>query len=105
MNRNDNRPPFAVALHYRNERARAVAEGEGLVAERIMARARAQGVPLQQDAALAGALAKLELHEAIPRELYIAVAEILKFLWELDRSPHSEPTLLSQDSSPGPDRP
>ena len=78
--------PVAVALHYRNERTpRVVAKGGGEVAARIIATAKEHGVPLQEDPALASALARLDLNAEIPRDLYVAVAEVLKFVWGLEK--------------------
>lgn len=79
--------PVAVALHYKGERApKVVAKGGGLVAERIIAAAKDHGVPLQEDAELAAVLAQLDLNAKIPRDLYVAVAEVLKFVWGLEKS-------------------
>jgi flagellar biosynthesis protein len=76
------RPPLAVALHYSGSGApRVVAKGGGQVAERVIATARDHKVPLQEDAALASALSRLELGREIPRELYVAVAHVLAFAW------------------------
>ena len=75
-------PPLAVALHYSGNGApRVVAKGGGAVAERIVQTAREHNVPLQEDAALASTLSKLELGREIPRELYVAVAHVLAFAW------------------------
>lgn len=79
---NERRPPLAVALHYNGNGApRVVAKGGGELAERIVETAREHNVPLQEDAALASALARLELGREIPRELYVAVAHVLAFAW------------------------
>jgi len=76
------RHPLAIALHYSGRGApRVVAKGGGLVAENIINTARAHGVPLEEDPALAGALARVELGREIPRELYLAVAQVLAFAW------------------------
>jgi flagellar biosynthesis protein len=81
---NDRRPPFAVALHYSGRGApRLVAKGGGAVAERIVEVAREHHVPLQEDAALASALSRLELGHEIPRDLYVAVANVLAFAWAI----------------------
>ena len=79
---NERRPPLAVALHYSGSGApRVVAKGGGQGADRIIETAREHNVPLQEDAALASALARLELGREIPRELYVAVAHVLAFAW------------------------
>jgi flagellar biosynthesis protein len=76
----------AVALHYSGRGApRVVAKGDGLVADNIVATARAHGVPLDTDAALAGALSRVDLGREIPRELYIAVAQVLAFAWSVSK--------------------
>lgn len=77
-------PPLAVALHYNGRGApRVVAKGGGDVAERIIETAREHNVPLQEDAALASALSRLDLGREIPRELYVAVAHVLAFAWAI----------------------
>jgi flagellar biosynthesis protein len=86
--------PVAVALHYRPERERAprvVAKGGGETAARILTIAKEQGVPLQQDPVLAAALSRLDLNQEIPRELYVAVAEVLRFVWALDHAVEPAP--------------
>lgn len=82
------RPLRATALSYvQGERAPQVtATGSGRVAERILEVAREAGVPVRSDPALAEALARLELGDEIPGELYQAVAETLAWAYRLDRS-------------------
>ena len=46
-------------------------------------------VPLHEDAGLAMALSSIPLGEEIPRELYLAVAEVLAFVYFLDEVQHS----------------
>jgi len=83
-NTNEGRPknPLAVALHYSGTGApRVTAKGGGLVAEKIIETAREHKVPLQEDAALAATLSRIELGREIPRELFVAVAHVLAFAW------------------------
>lgn len=76
------RVPTAIALHYSGSGApRVVAKGGGVVAQRIVETAREHQVPLEEDPALAAALARVELGREIPRELYVAVAHVLAFAW------------------------
>jgi flagellar biosynthesis protein len=78
------RAPLAVALHYTGSGApRVVAKGSGEVAARILETARQHHVPLQEDAALAATLSKIDLGREIPRELYVAVAHVLAFAWSV----------------------
>jgi len=78
----------AAALAYRPGKdgaPRVTAAGRGLVAERIVETARAAGLPIREDAALAEVLSRLDPGEEIPPDTYRAVAEILAFLYRLDR--------------------
>ncbi len=80
------RPPIAVALHYNvtgGGAPRVVAKGGGETAEKIIQTAREHKVPLQEDAALATALSKLDIGREIPKELYVAVAHVLAFAWSI----------------------
>ena len=80
--REKTKPALAVALHYSGRGApRLTAKGGGVVAQKIIDTARQHGVPLEEDSALAGALARVELGREIPRELWIAVAQVLTFAW------------------------
>jgi flagellar biosynthesis protein len=83
------RPRRAAALRYDHEgghRApRVVAAGAGEIAARIVEIAREQGLPVHEDAALAEALARLELEQEIPPELFVAVAEVLVWAYGLER--------------------
>lgn len=75
------KPTVAVALHYEAPDApKVVAVGRGLIGEKIIATAKAHGVPLSENAPLAEALSTLEVDTEIPEQLYSAVAEILAFL-------------------------
>jgi len=81
------RPKRAAALRYdggSDSAPRVVATGSGIVAERIVAVAGAAGVPVRDDAALAEALAGLDLGANVPEELYRAVAEALAWAYRLD---------------------
>jgi len=76
---------YAVALEYRPETMSApvvVAKGRNLLAERIKQIARWHEIPIIENPPLAQALFKAtEVGQAIPPKLYVAVAEILAFLY------------------------
>ncbi|TMM00758.1 MAG: hypothetical protein E6G10_15025 [Actinobacteria bacterium] len=75
----------AAALRYDGTGApKVVAAGRGEIARRIIEEARAAGVPIRDDAALADALARLELQAEIPEELWLAVAETLIWAHRVD---------------------
>ncbi len=78
---------IAVALKYdRSMRApKLVAKGKRLMAERIVAAARAAGVPVLQDIPLARALEKcVKIGDEIPAAFYRAVARILAYVYAQD---------------------
>ena len=78
---------LAVALGYdvdRNSAPKVLAKGAGHVAERILELAKEHDIPIRQDADLVQALAKLDLGEAIPKELYPAVAEVLAYVYRMN---------------------
>jgi flagellar biosynthesis protein len=80
----------AVALGYEPGGARSapevLASGVGLLAERIVEKARALGVPVREDSDLAEVLGNLPLGAEIPPELYEAVAEVLAFIYRMNGS-------------------
>ena len=77
-------PPRAVALFYDGETTpRVTARGSGALAEEIIRIAREHGVPLHEDRDLLVLLSQLELGDEIPRELYVAVAEVIAFAYML----------------------
>lgn len=87
------RPVSAVALHYDGRGApRVTAKGHGAIAERILELARENDVPIQQDGELNLLLSKVELGDEIPRELYVAVAQVIAFAYQLSGRQPPEPT-------------
>lgn len=75
----------AVALQYRPEADNAPtvkAKGRGDVARRIIELAREHGIPIQEDPDLVEVLGRLELDQEIPPHVYVAVAEILAFVYQ-----------------------
>jgi len=78
----------AVALKYKRGEDRApkvVAKGKGLIAEKILEIARENKIPLYEDKGLAEVLEALEINTEIPPELYRAVAEVLAFVYSLNK--------------------
>jgi flagellar biosynthesis protein len=77
----------AAALRYdqaRDAAPRVVAKGRGKLAEKIVAAAHSNQIPLVQDANLMQMLDLLELDTQIPPELYQAVAEVLAFIYRVN---------------------
>jgi len=78
----------AVALKYNRDKDNApkvVAKGKGYVAEKIIEAARENNVPLYEDKNLSQVLEALDLDTEIPHELYRAVAEVLAFIYKLNK--------------------
>lgn len=74
----------AVALFYDGQNTPQItAKGWGTTAEEIVAIAREHEVPLCDNPALVDLLVNLELGDNIPETLYIAVAHIIAFAYEL----------------------
>lgn len=75
----------AVALYYDGKNAPQIsAKGTGKVAEQIMEIAREHGVPLCDNPSLVDLLVTLELGDEIPESLYIAIACIIAFAYQLE---------------------
>lgn len=78
----------AVALNYKpdvNDAPVVIAKGKGLIAESIIEKAQANQVPIQEDPSLVELLSKLKVNQAIPEELYQAVAEVFAFIYKTDK--------------------
>jgi flagellar biosynthesis protein len=59
------------------------AVGQGEIAERIIALAKENNVPIRHDPDLVTLLAQLDIGQIIPPELYAVVAEVLAFVYRL----------------------
>ena len=76
----------AVALAYEANSAapRITGQGEGFVAEAILAKAKEFGIPTRAEPELVEFLMQLKLNELVPPKLYAAVAEFLAWAYEID---------------------
>ncbi len=92
------KPAIAVALDYKGadgkpnaKRApRVTATGRGAVAEQILAIAFEKGVPVREDADLAQILSTVDVDAEIPIDALAAVAEILSYLYRVNRTAPDE---------------
>jgi flagellar biosynthesis protein len=78
------RRQVAVALRYDPDQEGAptvVASGQGSVAEQILNLAFANGVKVRTDPDLAEVLAAVDVDSVIPVEAFVAVAEILAYVY------------------------
>lgn len=76
----------AIALAYNQSDAapRVVAKGRGLIAQNIIARAREHGVYVHESPELVSLLMQIDLDQRIPPQLYIAVSELLAWVYRLE---------------------
>lgn len=78
----------AAAIAYRggDSAPRIVAKGRGIVAESIIEKAQASGVYVHESRELLALLMQIDLDSHIPPQLYIAVAELLAWLYHLEEA-------------------
>jgi flagellar biosynthesis protein len=79
----------AVALEYGDNPVPMItASGRAAVAQAIVREAEKQGVPVMRDPVLAARLADLPLGTPVPRDVYVAVAVVLSWVyWMEGREP------------------
>lgn len=87
MQTDQNKIKQAVALEYEvgDDAPKIIAAGKGILAERIIEKAKEENVPVHRDDKLADTLSKLDIGDYIPQELYGVVAEILVFVDQMDK--------------------
>jgi len=73
------------------------AAGRGKIAEQILQLAYENGIKVRTDADLAEILAKIELESPIPSEAFLAVAEILTYVYQANGQPDPFDTVLNDD--------
>lgn len=79
----------AVALRYQRNQdtaPRVTASGRGLIADAIIKKAREAGITLMEDPDLVDLLGKIPVGDAIPPALYKAVAEVLAYVYRMNKS-------------------
>lgn len=77
----------AVALQYEGySTPRVTAKGEHLLADEIVRLARENDIPVYEDKGLVQALAQVDIGDEIPELLYMAIAEVIAFIYQLERS-------------------
>jgi flagellar biosynthesis protein len=87
----DDRNPslkHAAALKYdpsTDAAPRVVAVGRENIAAQIIAIANENGIPIHEDPFLAAALAKVDVGGVIPPDLYLVVAEILAYIYRVNK--------------------
>jgi len=79
----------AVSLKYRFESDSApkiTAKGKGKIAEKIIKIAKEHGIYIHEDPDLIEVLSQLDINEEIPPDLYLVVAELLTFVYSLNKT-------------------
>lgn len=97
-----NKRQTAVALKDRTaERLvpQVVAAGRGEIAEKIMQLAFENGIKVKEDGALAEMLAAVELDSPIPSEAFMAVAEILYYVYRANGEPNPFDAVLRETAA------
>jgi len=85
------RKAVALAYELNSSAPRITGQGEGFVADAILAKAKELGIPTRTEPELVEFLMKLKLNELVPPKLYAAVAEVLAWAYELDGKQVSRP--------------
>lgn len=80
----DRRTAVALAYSAGQSAPKVVARGRGLLADAIIERAREAGVYVHESPALVSLLMQVDLDQHIPPELYLAVAELLAWIYRLE---------------------
>lgn len=77
----------AVALAYEASEGapRVVARGRGVLAQAIIEKARDAGVFVHESPELVALLMQVDLDARIPPQLYVAIAELLAWVYRLER--------------------
>jgi len=79
--------PRAVALCYDGHTTpRVVAKGYGVLADTIVRSAKEHGLYVHESPELVGLLLQVDLDAHIPPQLYLALAEVLAWLYRLEQS-------------------
>lgn len=82
----------AVALAYSAGDAapRVVAKGRGLIARQIIEQAKKAGVYVHESPEMLALLMQVDLDERIPPQLYVAVAELLAWLYRMEQDENAK---------------
>jgi flagellar biosynthesis protein len=78
---------LAISLKYNggsNHAPKVTAKGQGWVAEKIIAMAEQQNIPIRKDKDLVALLEKIDVGREIPESLYKLVAELLAWVYQLN---------------------
>ncbi|MEN3372867.1 EscU/YscU/HrcU family type III secretion system export apparatus switch protein [Dechloromonas sp. ZS-1] len=83
------REAIALAYSQSDSAPRVVAKGKGRIAEQIIEKARENGIYVHESAEMVALLTQVDIDQNIPAELYLAVAELLAWLYKLENTTES----------------
>ena len=86
---NPKREAIALAYQQTDSAPRVVAKGKGLIAEQIIAKAREHGIYVHESPELVALLTQVNIDESIPPQLYLAIAELLAWLYRIEHGAQS----------------
>ena len=91
---------LAVALAYQAGQSapKVIAKGRGLLAQAIIERAHDAGVYVHESPELVSLLMQVDLDQHIPPQLYLAVAELLAWIYRLEHGQGEMPLPLKPAS-------
>lgn len=78
----------AVALKYdrqKDDAPKIAAKGQGKIAEKIIELAKKYDILIKDDPDLIEVLSSLDINQEIPSEIYVAVAELLAFVYAANK--------------------
>lgn len=91
----------AVAIEDRSkdrEVPKITAAGRGKIAEQILKLAEENGVRIREDSTLAEMLATIEIDSPIPSESFMAIAEILSYVYRANGQPNPFDAVLEDEA-------
>jgi flagellar biosynthesis protein len=80
------REAVALAYHDGDRAPRVVAQGRGDIADEIIRRARESGIFTYESRELLGLLMQVDLDAHVPPALYVAIAELLVWVWRVEQT-------------------
>ena len=83
---NPNQQAIALAYATGDYAPKVVAKGRGAVAEQIIAKAKEHKIFVHESKELVALLMQVDLDDHIPPSLYLAIAEILAWLYKLEEN-------------------
>lgn len=76
----------ALAYHEGQIAPNIIAKGRGIIAQEIIKRAKESGIYVHESSELVTLLMQVDLDDRIPPQLYVAVAELLAWLYNLEHN-------------------